>query len=416
MTRAVVVGGGLAGLAAARRLADRDVDVMLFERRDEVGGRVRSTREDGFVYDRGFQVLFTAYPSVRSELDLSALALRSFAPGATIARPGHRSTLSDPIRDPRSLFPTLASGDASLPDKLRVARLRRELRRTDEREILDGDDRTIREYLRRRGFSDRFVEHFAAPLYGGITLDRSLSTSSVVFEYTFRAMATGKIAVPADGMGAIPAQLAETARDAGATVETDATVESVATTGDEATVTVGDETITADAVVVATDPPTARDLTGVAAVPTEGRGCVTQYFAAPERRTLDTGRRLLLNAADDRPNHVAPLSAVAPEYAPDGRQLFAATFLGTPDASEEALADSVRQALSSWYPKHRFDDLTLRHTARVAFAQFAQPPGFRATLPTVDAPDGPVYLAGDYTQWSSIHGALTSGRVAAERV
>jgi monoamine oxidase len=35
-------------------------------------------------------------------------------------------------------------------------------------------------------------------------------------------------------------------------------------------------------------------------------------------------------------------------------------------------------------------------------------------LPDVRDPDGRVYLAGDYTRWSSIQGALESGRVAAE--
>lgn len=53
-------------------------------------------------------------------------------------------------------------------------------------------------------------------------------------------------------------------------------------------------------------------------------------------------------------------------------------------------------------------------TDRIPFAQFRQDPGFRAGLPGVDAPDGPVFLAGEYTHWSSIQGALESGRIAAE--
>ncbi|MEF8908431.1 MAG: FAD-dependent oxidoreductase, partial [Haloarculaceae archaeon] len=99
---AVVVGGGLAGLVAARHLADRGAEVTLLERRDRVGGRVHTEHVDGYTLDRGFQVLFTAYPAVQRELDLDALSLRRFRPGAVIARPGERSTLSDPLRDPRA--------------------------------------------------------------------------------------------------------------------------------------------------------------------------------------------------------------------------------------------------------------------------------------------------------------------------
>jgi phytoene dehydrogenase-like protein len=416
MTDVVVAGGGLAGLVAARRLADRGLDVTLFERRSDPGGRVRSVRRDGFVFDRGFQVLFTAYPAVKRELALDDLDLRYFSSGATIARPGERSTLADPFRNPGALLSSLSCPEVTLSDKLRVLRLRRQLRAKDADEIFDGDDGSIAEYLREFGFSEQFVEHFAGPFYGGITLDRSLSTASSVFEYTFKMLSEGRTAVPAAGMGAIGRQLADRARDAGATVELDATVSAVSGVDGEAAVTVEGETVDADEVVVATDPKTAADLTGVASIPTDGVGSVTQWVSAPERRMLDTGRRLILNAADERPNQVAPMSAVAPEYAPDGRALFAATFLGRPEEDDETLFEDVRHALASWYPGHHFDGLRLEHTSRVPFAQFVQQPGFRSSLPTVDDPDGPVYLAGDYTQWSSIQGALASGRVAAEAV
>ncbi|WP_254543725.1 NAD(P)/FAD-dependent oxidoreductase [Halomarina pelagica] len=413
MTRAAVVGGGLAGLVAARRLADAGVDVELFEENAEVGGRVRSVHEDGFTFDRGFQVLFTAYPAARRELDYDALSLRSFRPGAVIARPGERSVLSDPLRDPGALTETLFNREIGLADKLRTFALQRELRRKDGEAILNGGDDDIGSYLADRGFSRRYVENFAAPFFGGITLDRSLSSSSVVFEYVFKTLASGAIAVPADGMGAIPEQLVDRARDAGATVRREAPVEAVTPDGDGVTLAVDGAEASFDACVVAADPKTAGDLTGVE-TPTEARDCVTQYFSLPEHVDLDTGRRIVLNAADDRPNEIVPLSAVAPEYAPEGTQLLSATFLGDPDDSDADLTAEVREALESWYPARRFDDLEHLRTERVPFSQFAQPPGFRRTLPATDAPDGPIYLAGDYTRWSSIDGALESGRRAAD--
>ncbi len=413
MSDVVVAGGGLAGLVAARRLAESGVDVTLFERESTVGGRVRSRRVDGYTLDRGFQVLFSAYPAVRRELDLDALDLRYYAPGATVARDGERSVLVDPRRRPTDALQTLFNREATLGDKLRLVTLWRELAGRSYGEILDRGGTSIREYLDGVGFSDRFVENVLKPFYGGITLDPNLGTDALVFEYTFKTLAGGGIGVPAGGMGAIPAQLASRAEAAGATIETDATVSSVDASADEAVVTAGGETVVADAVVVATDPPTARDLTGIGSIPTEPRGCVTQYVALPSRRGPPTEKRLVLNADATGPNQVAPMSDVAPEYAPDETTLYGATFLGEPDADDAELFRSVRRSLASWYPAATFADLEPVATERVPFAQFAQPPGFRATLPDVEDPDGPVFLAGDYTRWSSIQGALESGRMAA---
>ncbi len=416
MTEHVVVGGGLAGLVAARHLADDGRDVTLFERKPTVGGRVRTDHEDGFTFDRGFQVLFPTYPAAAAELDLDALELGSLSPGAILARPGRRSTLADPLRDPGAFTESLLNREVTLGDKLRVLRLRRELARKPLADILQADDRTIEGYLADRGFSRAFREHFAAPFYGGITLDRSLSTSRLVFEYTFKMLVESEAALPADGMGAIPAQLAEHARTAGARIETSTPVTAVSHDGNGVHLETDGETVDADAAVVATDPRTARTLTGVEAIPTDAQACVTQYFSLPTAQRLGTDGRLLLNAADDRPNQIAPLSDAVPSYAPAGTHLLSATFLGEQAESDGDLAAEVREALSAWYPENRFTELELLRTDRIEFAQFAQPPGFRAALPAVDAPDGPLVLAGGYTSWSSIQGAMESGRRAARVV
>ncbi|MBX0285649.1 FAD-dependent oxidoreductase [Halomicroarcula sp. F28] len=416
MTDAVVVGGGLAGLVAARHLAESGQDVTLLEASDGVGGRVRTAHEDGYTFDRGFQVLFSAYPAVKRELDVEALSPRPFTPGATIARPNHRSVLSDPLRNPTAAPQTIFNRDVRTADKLRVFKLQRELAGKDPEALLDGGGEPIAEYLARRGFSKRFVERFAAPFYGGITLDRSLGTDSAIFEYTYKMLSEGEIFVPADGMQAMPEQLADRASTAGATIETDVPVEAVeaADGHSEVTVETASETLSAEACVVATDPATAAELTGVDTIPTETLGCVTQYFALPTSKAPSMGKRIVLNAADDRPNTVAPLSAVASEYAPEGMELYSATFLGEQAADDEDLAADVYDALTAWYPSAGFDALELLRTDRVPLAQFAQQPGFRESLPAPDAPEGPVALAGDYTRWSSIQGALESGRVAAE--
>lgn len=353
---------------------------------------------------------------VKAELDLDALDLRTFKPGATIARPGKRSVLSDPLRDPGALLSSVKNDEVSTTDKLRTLALRQHVTGQREDETFTGRDQSIRDYLKEWGFSRQYVENFVAPFYGGITLDRSLSTSKHVFEYTFRALSEGSIAVPAEGMQAIPEQLAGNAREAGAEIRLSEPVESIVDDGDGVTVTTGSETVAADAVVVATDPKRATELTEVEAIPTEARSCVTQHYRLPAGDAPDTGKRLLLNAGDESPNTVVNMTAVAPEYAPGDVDLLNATFLGEQvlDASAEELERRTRETLEGWYPDQSFDELERIETHRIPFAQFDQPPGVHETLPDTRAAGGRVYLAGDYTQWSSIQGAMRSGRNAAE--
>ena len=414
----VVAGAGLAGLVAARRLADAGADVTVYEERPAVGGRVRSESIEGFTLDRGFQVLFTAYPAVRAELNLDALELRYFTPGAVVARPGSRSTLSDPLRDPRALVASLRNDEVTLTDKARTLLLRQHVGTRSEAEIFRSPDRSIRSYLQSWGFSDGYIRNFVAPFYGGVTLDRSLSTSKRVFEYTFKSLSEGRIAVPAAGIGAIPEQLAERARAAGASIQCSEPVDAVTDHGDSVTVETRSGSVDADAAVVATDPSEAARLTGVDAIPTDARGCVTQYYRLPEDVAPETRRKLLLNAGDPSPNTVVPISEVAPEYAPEGEALLNATFLDASahDRDADTLAEETRLTLAAWYPERDFSALEHLRTHRIEFAQFDQPPGVHDDLPDHRDPGGRTYLAGDYTAWSGIQGAMRSGREVAEAV
>jgi hypothetical protein len=69
--------------------------VVVLEASDAVGGRARTDVVDGFRLDRGFQVLLTAYPEAQRTLDLPALGLRAFHPGALVRLGGrfHRVRL-----------------------------------------------------------------------------------------------------------------------------------------------------------------------------------------------------------------------------------------------------------------------------------------------------------------------------------
>ena len=67
-----MVGAGLAGLSAAVRLEAAGCDVHVLDAGAHAGGRLATERIDGFLVDRGFQVLNTGYPRA-ADLDLDAL-------------------------------------------------------------------------------------------------------------------------------------------------------------------------------------------------------------------------------------------------------------------------------------------------------------------------------------------------------
>ena len=63
-----IVGGGLAGLAAARTLHKSGVSCTVFEASDSLGGHVRSEKIDGVTIDHGLQTLNSWYPAVKEIL------------------------------------------------------------------------------------------------------------------------------------------------------------------------------------------------------------------------------------------------------------------------------------------------------------------------------------------------------------
>ena len=72
----IVIGAGLSGLSCALELQKHGKRVLILEKADGPGGRVRTDEVDGFLLDRGFQVYLDSYPTAGSLFDLAQLDLR----------------------------------------------------------------------------------------------------------------------------------------------------------------------------------------------------------------------------------------------------------------------------------------------------------------------------------------------------
>jgi phytoene dehydrogenase-like protein len=392
----VIIGAGLAGLAAARRLVAAGRSVMILEASDGVGGRVRSDRVDGFVLDRGFQVLLGAYPEPRTVLDRAALDLRRFEPGALVQSGGELFVVADPFRRPSRALGTLRAPIGSIVAKGRVGVLGLQARTWPADGPAPGPDPSTAQWLADSGLSGPMTDRLLGPLLAGILLDPALGTSSRQARFVWRSLATGTVEVPAHGMGEITRQLAY-ALPAGS-VQLRQRVRAVVRPGTGrpgrgATVRLEDgSAVAADAVIVATEGPAAAALTAIV-LDGDGTGPV---------------------------NNLAVMSNVSPHYAPPGRALVAAAFFGF-GPSDAEIDRAARRQLAGWFGGSgsrtgAVAGWELLRIDRIAHAQPVQVPGLftRGRQPLTVGPG--LYVCGDHLEHASIQGALVSGRRAAELI
>ena len=203
----VVVGAGLAGLACARALVAAGVGVQVLEASDRAGGRVRTDLADGFRIHCGFQVLLTSYPEARRVLDLDALRLRRFAPGVQVFGAG-RSTCWPPRSAARRRGTARDRAGRLLLGQAPRGAPARARRGGHAGGAVRPSPESTHDRLRRLEFSQEFVDAFLRPFLAAVFREHELATSSRKLEFVIRMVAHGEPAVPALGMGEIPAQLA----------------------------------------------------------------------------------------------------------------------------------------------------------------------------------------------------------------
>ena len=399
----VVVGAGLAGLRCAQVLQEAGRDVVVLEASDEVGGRIRTDRVDGYLADRGFQVLNPAYPAVRRWVDVDALRLQPFGAGVAARGDDGLDVLAHPLRSPGLLPATLRVAGRRPAEVAALARWAAPLLRPRPgralTEVLEGrpdvDRGTALDRAGVDGLLRRVIDRFLA----GVVLEDDGSTSDRYALLLAWMFARGVPSLPTDGMTALPRQLAATLGDkvrldtparrvTGRTVETDG------------------GTWTADHVVVATDGVAAADLTDRPSPAT--KGVVTVWWSAPEAPASD------LVHVDGRVTPTGPLvnaavvSRAAPSYAPPGRHLVEGSALMGPgrDTDEASMrrhaADLLGADASRW-------EVVVRH--EVPHALPVQPAPFSDRRPVRV---GDLVVCGDHRDTGSIQGALVSGQRAAE--
>ncbi|GGJ25140.1 NAD(P)/FAD-dependent oxidoreductase [Deinococcus roseus] len=402
----IVIGAGLAGLTAARTLKRAGKQVTVLEKAAHVGGRVCTSQVEGFTIDHGFQVLFTGYPAVKRNLNLEALDLRVLEPGAVIRSQTQTSTVGDPFRLPGDALQSLQSPHLTLKDKVLVAKLSVDIGQGEAHRFFREAETSTLTFLQEYGFSDSAIDAFFKPFFGGIFLNRELSTSSRLFKYYYRMMLYGEVALPREGMGAIPRQLSR-----GLDIRLNTSVTALESSGHNVRVYTADGPLEANQVVIATDPPELRRLLGVQ-TPQGHVGSSYVYFASDT--LLDQSRKLILASDEGLINNAMWLSNVGP-YAPSGKHLLAVSVLRAAFDNDNLLMVGVLQELEHWYG-NQTGDLQPLKILHIPYGQFSQEVGFMDQLSPLKAPMERIWIASEATRMSGIQGAMESGEQAAAAI
>lgn len=397
----VVVGAGLSGLVCALDLCRAGWRVVLLEASEGVGGRMRTDRRDGFLLDRGFQVLNTSYPQVKRRMDLRSLRLRPFTAGVVAHTSRGPVRLADPTREPSAAGALLTGRVVSSRDLAALAALTVRDAVLPASTVRRREDGSTSAALARAGVSDAAVADILRPFLSGVFLEDRLETSARFFHLVWRSMVRGTLCLPAQGIGAVPAQLADGLPDGVLRFGTP-----VAEVTDTGVLLEDGSEVPARTVVVATDPATAARLLPDLTVP-DTRTVTTYYHATG--RTPMAEPTLMVDSTGAILN-TCVLSEVAPTYAPRGTALISTSVLGT-DLPGRAQAVLCRLAELYGTDTSGWQQVAARTVEGALPAMLPPWPLSRTTRLRPGR-----YVCGDHRATGSVQGAMASGARAAREV
>ena len=381
-TEVLIVGAGLAGLNAAIHLEVAGVDVTVIESSDRAGGRVASDVIDGFICDRGFQLINAQYPALQ-ELDVLKELDFIEAPRVIEVCLGDRHHV---IGDPRQVpWTVLDKATGSIPEKIALLRF-------IAGRVNPGE--SIGQALRTTGTC---YERVLRPFLQGVFLTDPNNVDALYGHSIIKSFVNGRPGVPRKGVGELSKALAKRVSNIVYYTQVDRI--------DQTSVHTNNGTYTAKKILIATDATTATQLLGLTEVPRMA-GCITWYHAVAQNPSGNG--RLIVDGQRRGPiiNSVV-MSDISSNYAPHGQHLISTT------TDLNVTESDVRRHLAIMWG-------TSTHEWQFV-AKYEIPAALpihnvgRALSQSMKINDHH-FVAGDHRTVPSQQGALFSGRLAAQLI
>jgi len=402
MDKVVIVGGGISGLTVAHYLQQAGVDFLLIEATEQLGGKVATEKVDGFLLDKGFQVFLTAYPEVQKVLNIDALQLKHFEPGAVIRYHNRFVEISDPLRKPSALLKSVFSPVASFKDKLRILKLTQQLKKSSIEEIFKTTETTTLTDLVQLGFSQKIIDTFFRPFLGGIFLERQLQTSNRFFRFVFKMFADGTAALPTGGIQKIADQLA-----GNIPAENFLLGKKVVDLKNNQVIVAEGDPIEAQHIIATCH----FNLLKNDETRTYNQVC-NLYFSAPAAPIK--GAKLILNGAGSGLiNNLVFVSEVDKSVAPKNKTLVSVSVIGNPNLSDEQLAQAVKEELNEWF------GIVSKSWKLIQLYRIEQALPLSTQVKEAVQPiqlNETTLLAGQHIHYGSLNAAMESSRKAADWV
>jgi len=381
-TEVLIVGAGLAGLNAAIHLEAAGVDVTVIESSDRAGGRVSSDVIDGFICDRGFQLINAKYPALQELNVLKELDFIEAPRVIEICLGDRRHVIGDPRQVP---WTVLDKATGSIPEKIALLRFIAGRAKPDE---------SIGQALRSTGTC---YERVLRPFLQGVFLTDPNNVDAIYGHSIIKSFVKGKPGVPRNGVGELSKALAKRVSN----IVYDTQVDRI----DETSVHTNNGTYTAKKILIATDATTATQLLGLTEVPRMA-GCITWYHAVPQNPSGNG--RLIVDGQRRGPiiNSVV-MSDISSSYAPANQHLVSTTtdLNVTESDVRRHLAILWGTSTHEWQFVAKYEipaALPIHHVGR-ALSQSMKINDHH-------------FVAGDHRTVPSQQGALFSGRLAAQLI
>ena len=381
-TEVLIVGAGLAGLNAAICLEAAGVNVTVIESSERAGGRVASDVIDGFICDRGFQLINAQYPALQELNILKELDFIEAPRVIEVCLGNQRHVIGDPRQVP---WTVLDKATGTIPEKLALLRFIASRPKSGQ---------SIGQALRSTGLC---YERVLRPFLQGVFLTDPDNVDALYGHSIIKSFVNGKPGVPRNGVGELSKALARRVSNIFYNTRVDGL--------DQTSVHTNNGTYTANKILIATDATTATQLLGLTEVPRMA-GCITWYHCVAENPS--GSGRLVVDGQKRGPiiNSVV-MSDISPNYSPLGQHLVSTT------TDLNVTESDVRRHLAIMWG-------TSTHEWQF-IAKYEIPAALpihnvgRALSQSMKINDHH-YVAGDHRTFPSQQGALFSGRLAAQLI